>query len=529
MPLRPPAAGCAVRRGAARGPRAAAPRRFRSDGGVSPFASALRMAAAIREGETTSRALVELHIDRIERLDARVNAVVARDFVGARARADEADRAVRDGRARGPFHGVPVTIKEAIPTPGYRTSNGFRWPKLPATTSCVPAARLIGVGGAVLLGKSNLAIGQADWETNNPVYGRTGNPWDTTRSPGGSSGGAAAALAAGLTPLELGTDLAGSVRLPSALCGVVGHCATFGVVPDITPAFGHAWLDRRLAQFAAGANRMARTGPMARTAEDVTAMLEVLGGDAAAHLPRPSARALGDCRVGVWRSHAAYPPNRQVRAALEQVVAALEGAGATVEEVEPPVDPLETYRTYLRGLGAFGKAFGMPMPMRQKVRALLGRARDSYPAAMPSPMSEFDTVLVRGPGAEHAAAVADATGTWDDYLRRYDAVVCPIFPCEAWPGASEPYDMLTAAAVSGRALIVDGESRFYGDGFFWPHVQVLGGFPATGFPVHLSPEGLPVGLQAFGCRDSDFVVLDVVRRLMHELHEGGRFPSPPDF
>ncbi|CAB9520448.1 Glutamyl-tRNA(Gln) amidotransferase subunit A (Partial), partial [Seminavis robusta] len=210
------------------------------DSTIHVYSSALEMAAAIRTGTITSRELVEQHIARIERLDHwKINAVVLRDFDAARAQADKADEMVRNGESLllGPFHGVPLTLKESIFTPNFKTTMGDPKFWVPPGAHSETARLMMEDGGAILMGKTNLCKNALDWESNNPIYGATSNPFDTTKSPGGSSGGAAAALAAGFTPLEVGTDLGGSVRIPAAMNGVVGHCATRGIVPAPNPVF----------------------------------------------------------------------------------------------------------------------------------------------------------------------------------------------------------------------------------------------------------------------------------------------------
>ena len=242
---------------------------------LNPYDSGLKMARAIRDGTVTSRQLVEMYIDRIERLDTeKISAVVVRDFDCARSRADEADEKLRlwkkDGGITGIgiFHGVPMTIKESHPTPGIKTTScDPSSPDLPSWTKCEAAKILIEEGGAILLGKTNQPINACDWEVNNPIFGRTGNPYCPNRSPGGSSGGSAAALAAGFTPIELGSDIGGSIRIPSVMCGVVGHCATRGVIPAMNIELGWSCIDRILARYLEPIIWMGRSGPMARNVE----------------------------------------------------------------------------------------------------------------------------------------------------------------------------------------------------------------------------------------------------------------------
>src|SRR5438094_2475370 len=195
------------------------------------FRPAAELVAAIRRREIGAREMLDHHLARVERLNPRINAVVTLDVEGARRQADAADRAVARGEALGALHGLPMTIKDAIDTAGLRSTCGSE-----VYADNVPAEDAIAVArlraaGAIVFGKTNTPAFAANCQTYNTLFGTTSNPWDPSRATGGSSGGAAAALAAGLTPLELGTDIAGSIRNPAHYCGVYGHKPTYGIVP----------------------------------------------------------------------------------------------------------------------------------------------------------------------------------------------------------------------------------------------------------------------------------------------------------
>ena len=190
-------------------------------------------AAAIRAGRISSRDHLELLLDRVERLNPPLNAVVTLDAERARREADAADRALAEGRDLGPLHGVAMTIKDSFQTIGMRTTSGA--PELSGhipEVDAVPVARLR-AAGAVVFGKTNLPIYAGDTQSYNAVFGQTNNPWNLERTPGGSSGGSAAALAAGFTPLELGSDIGGSIRGPASTCGIFGHKPSYGIVPAL--------------------------------------------------------------------------------------------------------------------------------------------------------------------------------------------------------------------------------------------------------------------------------------------------------
>ena len=227
------------------------------------------LAVALRRREVSSRELLDCYLERVERLNPLLNAVVTLDPDGAQRAADAADAALARGDVYGPLHGVPMTIKDTYETAGIRTTCGLEaWDHVPERDA--EAVRRLREAGAVIFGKTNTPNLAGDWQTFNPIFGTTNNPWDTTRSTGGSSGGSAAALAAGLTALELGSDIAGSIRVPSNWCGTCGHKPSWGVVPQrghLPPPPG-ALADTDLDV----------VGPMARDVDDLEMALDILAG-----------------------------------------------------------------------------------------------------------------------------------------------------------------------------------------------------------------------------------------------------------
>ncbi|MEJ1976434.1 MAG: amidase family protein [Acetobacteraceae bacterium] len=256
------------------------------------FASAGTLAAKIRTREIGCLELLDFYIARVNQFDGALNAVVVRDFDRARERA----RALDDGEPTGPLHGVPMTVKESYNVAGLPTTWGV--PELRgniAATTAVAATRLENAG-AVIFGKTNVPKMLADWQSYNDVYGRTNNPWNLARTPGGSSGGAAAALAAGLTALEAGSDIGGSIRQPAHACGLFGHKPTFGLVPQ----YGHALVENP------ALTDISVLGPLARSAGDLRLALQVMVGpeetETALELSLPPPRQFGlqGLRIAVW-------------------------------------------------------------------------------------------------------------------------------------------------------------------------------------------------------------------------------------
>jgi|SoiMethySBSTD1v2_1073268.scaffolds.fasta_scaffold40820_3 amidase len=477
------------------------------------FRPAVALAKALRAGELGSRELLEHYVARVERLNSRVNAIVTLDLERARRRADAADAARARGELWGPLHGLPMTIKDSFETAGLRSTCG-----VPELAEHVPARDATAVGriaaaGAVVFGKTNAPTWAMDVQTYNPVFGTTNNPWDTARSPGGSSGGAAAAIAAGLTGLELGSDIGGSIRNPAHFCGVYGHKSSFGIVPGrghLPPAPG-TLADTDIGVF----------GPLGRSADDLALLLEVIAGpeeDQAVGwrlaLPPPRRGALADYRVAAWLDDPACPVDDAVRGRLEATVEALAGAGVRVDTRVRPVDFAEAYRDYLQLLLPVTMA-GAP---ESTIAALAEHARQLDPDddGLQARLSRFatqrhrDWLVADERRQRHRAA-------WAALFRDYDVLLCPVTPSTAITHDHE-------GDVFSRTIQVNGKTRLYADQVAWAGVIGMVFLPATVAPVGRTSAGLPVGVQIVGPYLEDRTPLDFARRLGDVI---GGFEPPP--
>src|SRR5262245_28605184 len=285
--------------------------------------------AALAARQVSAAELLEQSIGRIEKHDGKLNAVVVRDFERARSAAREADAALARGERR-PLLGLPMTVKESFNVAGLPTTWG-----LPSARDWMPQEDALTVSrlkraGAVIIGKTNVPRQLTDWQSYNDIYGTTNNPWDVARTPGGSSGGAAAALAAGFVPLELGSDIGGSLRVPAHFCGVFAHKPTLGLVP------GRGQTPPRVPALPVEGD-LAVVGPMARTAADLALALDVMAGPDEVlglgyqlALPPPRHTALRDFRVVVLDTHPLLPAAASVRGAIAQLADKLGNAGAKV-------------------------------------------------------------------------------------------------------------------------------------------------------------------------------------------------------
>ncbi|MCX4090783.1 amidase [Nocardia sp. alder85J] len=480
------------------------------------FLSAEQLLAALRAGEVTSVELTDAAIARIERDDKAINAICVPDFERARAAARRADE-VRAAGGELPLLGVPVTVKESYNVAGLPTTWGMaQYADYLPTEDAVAVAR-VKAAGAVILGKTNVPFMLQDWQSFNDVYGVTNNPWDHGRTPGGSSGGSAAALAAGFGALSIGSDLAGSLRNPAHCCGIYAHKPTLGLVasrgmvPPPAPALPVE-------------GDLAVCGPMARTARDLALLLEVMAGPDpltsgiayGTALPAARHERLTDFRVLVLDQHPLVPTGSAVLAGVNRVAEALAEAGARVERHSPLLpDPAEAAGLY--ALLLFSNIGGrLPAAAYEQVRAQVA----AWPADDPS----LDAVRMRGMVVSHRDWIAADTRRelhrqgWRRLFAEFDAVVCPISPIPAYPHAHDP----------GRRELrieIDGVEHPYSDLSVRPGVATMPGRPATAVPAGRSPEGLPVGVQLLGPMFEDRTPLRLAELLEQAI---GGFHAPGD-
>ncbi|MEQ0562335.1 amidase [Amycolatopsis sp. NEAU-NG30] len=471
------------------------------------FHPAEELLSALRAGAVTSAELTDEAIARIERDDQAINAICVPDFERARAAAQRADRARARGEER-PLLGVPVTVKESYDVAGLPTTWG-----IPPYRDFVPGEDAVQVArlkaaGAVVLGKTNVPLGLQDIQTFNAIYGTTVNPWDHTRTPGGSSGGSAAALACGFGALSIGSDLAGSLRTPAHFCGVYAHKPTLGLAAHrgMVPPTEPAW---------PVVPDLAVVGPMARTARDLTLLLDVMAGPdpltygLAHRLALPPARheRLGDFRVLVLDEHPLIPTAAAVREGVNRVAAALDRGGARVERHSPLLPDLsEAARLYMQLLIS-GAVARFPVESLRK----------------PDPDDEsLDAVRLRAMTFSHQEWLqADRRREahrhgWRQLFTEFDAVVCPVTPTPAFPHDHHPNPL-------DRRIAIDGAEYPYFDQLVWAGLATMPGLPATAVPAGRSPEGLPVGAQLVGPMFEDRTPLRLAELLEAEI---GGFRAP---
>lgn len=476
------------------------------------FRSALDLAAAIRGRRLSSREALEMYVARIERLDPKLNAVVVRDFDRARARADAADAALARGEDWGPLHGLPMTVKESFDIAGLPTHWGF--PELRdsiAQKDALAVQRLKGAG-AVIFGKTNVPRALADWQSYNAVHGTTNNPWDLARSPGGSSGGAAAALAAGLTGLELGSDIGASIRNPAHYCGVFGHKPSWAICPSLGHALGGNVTEVDIAVI----------GPLARSAADLATVLGLIAGPdpieaAGWHLmlPPPRHATLQGYRVGVMLDDRNAEVDRGVQDAIAALADWLGRQGATVSlTARPAIDTDEAMRTYVHLLRS-ATSGGIPDAVfaeEQRLVQALRPEEDSYRARMLRANTGTHRDWLAANEVRHRMRHA-----WADFFRDWDLLLCPAAASPAIPHDQQGERWERVLTVNGRQVPVT-------DQLFWAGFSGMALLPSTVAPIAQSAEGLPIGVQIVGPQYGDLGCIDFAR-LIEQGYRG--FVAPP--
>jgi amidase len=439
---------------------------------------------------------------------ASLNAVVAADPERALERARALDDARARGEAVGPLAGLPMTVKDTFDVAGMAASSGLAdlRRRQAEDARAVYNARQ---AGAVIWGKTNVPVMAADWQSANALYGATNNPWDTTRTAGGSSGGAAAALAARVTPLEIGSDIGGSLRVPASFCGVFSHKPTWGMVSQrghVPPRPG-SFVERDLNV----------VGPMARSARDLRLLLSIA--EAGPLAPRAPPADLKETRIGLWLDDALCPLDPAVRSVLERFADEIRAAGAEVELIPSPVDMralLFAYQTLLGGV----LAEDLPP------RALRGMERMRFFAR---------GALKRGAGPLSSAAMAMAYTArhteWmaadavrarlrngiGDTFDRWDAILAPIAPVPAFPHDRR--------AFQRRVLKTsDGQQIPYASMLTWISLATALHLPATAVPAGLTADGLPVGAQIIGPLGGDARTLAIAQAIDENVRG---FTPPP--
>ncbi|MCR4523892.1 MULTISPECIES: amidase [Bosea] len=478
---------------------------------LTASATALRQALLARCFSATD--LLEATFARIDALNPRLNAIVAEDRDAARAMAKASDERIANGTAR-PLEGLPITIKDAFDVAGLPSSGGLpAYRERVPTEDAAPVARLR-AAGAVIIGKTNVPVFSGDFQSYNPAHGVTNNPWDETRSPGGSSGGAAVAVATGMSAFELGSDLGSSIRWPAHACGVFGLktswglISTWGAIPPPPERRTLRNVDLMVA------------GPITRATDDLDLILRVIAGPRdtalpAPILPEPRRTDAKGLRVALWADDPFAPVDQEVSGAVREAARRLAEAGAIVDETARPsirfADAFEVYALLNHAV----VAYGLPPKVRARIQALASRfsPNDLSHQALQARGARMTPGFYQQIDQRRRAQKRQ----WASFFTHYDVVLCPPAPVAAIPHDHGP-------DIHARRLIVNGEPRPYLDFLLWAALATGADLPALSAPVMRSREGLPLGVQIIAPFGEDRTAV-AVGAMLEEL--GGRFTLPP--
>lgn len=485
------------------------------------YYSAKQLLQEMKTGNLSSRQLLDYYIKRIEQMNPQLNAVVATDFSAARTKADAADKARAKGESWGPLHGLPMTVKDTFEVVGMPCVAGA--PKL---KDHLPKKNAVAVenlhnAGAIIFGKTNVPLFASDIQSYNKVYGTTHNPWDNQNTPGGSSGGAAAALAAGFTALELGSDIAGSIRTPAHFCGVYGHKVTHGVISLRGHIPGPPGV--------LSETDLAVAGPMARSADDLQLMLDVVAGPSPLmqpgwnlKLPAAKQRKLGDFKVLFWFDDPLCPIDSRMQKAYAQLQENLHENGASVTVGAPLGMSLDSfYPTYMNLMGSvMGSSH---KKIERTVMSLAAPVLEKFGQRFELP-KRFEHYLI-GAGQSHVDWLRmnekryRIRQKFSQVFDEYDVVITPV-------AMTTSFKHMQQQEMPLRKIVVDGVKRNYPDMFMWIAPATLMGLPATSAPIGKTDDGLPVNVQVIGAAYQDKTTIKFARLLEKSL---GGFQIPPGY
>lgn len=460
-----------------------------------PHLSTTELAAAIQSKLVTSRQALESLLTRIEHLNGPLNAIVLFDLKRARQLADNADLALSKGDIWGPLHGVPCTVKENNDVAGlFNTQGDPEWKNRVSPSNETMIERLISAG-AIIFGKTNLPYHAMDLQSYNSIYGTTSNPWNTTKTPGGSSGGSAVSVACGFSPFELGGDIGGSIRTPAAFCGIFGHKPTFGIISKFGPHMEKV------------PKHISVRGPLARTPEDLKLLMEVLSGldgiekrGYTLNLPRPKKKSLKEYRVAIWSDHQNAPVDDELVNAAEEVAKTFEKAGAFVSRTARPDYNFDenNSRIYFH-LTAAANTLSGGNPLQEVT------------------LKQYRTALEER---------EEVRSSWERFFQEYDILICPSHSTPAFTkDESEPKNSRKLQLrKNGKTIHIP-----YFSALFWAFLTNVAKLPSTTFPAGIGPiSGLPLGLNVVSREYNDYICIDVARLLAKE-HSNYQFKPPPGY
>ncbi|RXP54519.1 amidase [Lutibacter sp. HS1-25] len=480
------------------------------------FKTAGSLTQQIREGKISSYQVVSAYIEQIEKQNDTYNAIVLLNKKQAFERAKEADLALTKGEIWGKLHGVPITIKDNYKTKGLTTTAGYLPLKNSVPDENSELVKLLLAEGAIIIGKTNLSVLAMDMQVDNPIFGKTNNPWDTTRTSGGSSGGCATALATGMTPLSFGNDLAGSIRLPSAYCGVYGFKPTFGVV-----SLNGIQTDPK--QKTNGLKSLAVAGPLARNINDLELALQIIAQTTTTDqrlVPLNQCTDTFDIKklkIAWTDEFGGVPVDNEIKTTIKNYVKKLEKAGATVVKTVPELDFYQVWKTWGSFVGMQGgyntsnfvKWLGLPfakgvlknVPMHQNI--VKPTSVEKYMIAM-----NIQDIMIT---------------IMENFLNEYDVFICPVSSVKAFKHHAPSKSYGNFSIYNNPLLVNNKEIHYYMATQAYTTPFTLTESPVLSMPIALSKDSLPIGIQVIGKRYEDFKLLEI-GKILNEYSEKLNFP-----
>ena len=477
------------------------------------FDSAQKILKNIKERKYSVVEVLESFLHQVEKVNPTINAIVALDAERALEKAKAADNKINSNSKLGSLHGLPMTIKDAFEVEGIVSTGGNPlWKDNLPTRNAEAVQRLVDAG-AIIFGKTNVPYLSSDLQSFNDIYGVTNNPWDLERTPGGSSGGSAAALASGMTPLELGSDIGGSIRVPAHFCGLFGHKPSYNIISEV----GH--MPPPPGAISTG-NGLSVAGPLARSPEDLELALDVLVAPQAQDqsawnikLPEARAKRVSELKIAIWPNESYAEVDEEISKLISEVGEDLKHAGASVETAKLPISFEEIDKIYSQLLNPLMLA-GAPQETFETLEKLNA-------ALDPSDMSELAKVA-RGSVLKYSDWVVinamrqNMRQKWRKFFDNYDVIISPTSITPAFKHNHDP--------VHDRKLNINGKDQEYLRATLWAGPAVSAGLPSTNVPIGLSSKGLPIGMQIMGPYLEDKTCLQAAK-FVQDLR--GKFKVPP--
>ena len=442
----------------------------------------------IKNKEISSQELLELQLEHISEYNPSINAVVTINEEHAHEKAMKADEALQKGEDWGPLHGLPITMKDAYEVKGITSTGGSaKWKEHIPKTDAVVADRLR-KAGAIVFGKTNVPFLSGDWQTYNELFGVTNNPWDMNKTPGGSSGGSAAAVSACFSSLEVGSDIGGSIRIPAHFCGVYGLKPSYGLIPKL----GHLPPPPGMLSHQ---NTLSVAGPIARSANDIQIALSILAGPSPLekkgwklNLPPARHQNIKDFRVAMWPNDPFCTIENAIADAIEELATEIGKLGATVREANPGVSLQMNDDIYWNMFTPI-IASGLPKSTLDTMEKLL---EDSDPNdTNPRVRQARGALLKQMSWLSFNERRLRIQAMWEEFFTSFDVLICPVLFTTAFDHNHEP-DMFN------RTIMVDGVKRHYSEITVWPSVATLPQLPSVAIPIGQNTNGLPIGVQVIG-------------------------------